>query len=160
MIEGPTAVTLSSDSGPLGATLVNGLDQPVTVRVDAVTDSELVLTGGAVRTLGPRARSVVRFDATTTQPGLHSVRLVMASVDGIALGSADELPIRAAQVSTLIWIVMAVGGLVLFGMIGYRLPGQIRARRRELAAAEPGVTPHPEPVAPARRDPEPVVDRP
>jgi hypothetical protein len=29
---------------------------------------------------------------------------------------------------------MAAGALVLFGMIGYRLPGQIRARRAELAA--------------------------
>ena len=33
---------------------------------------------------------------------------------------------------------MAVGALVLFGMIGYRLPGQIRARRAELAAAPRG----------------------
>jgi hypothetical protein len=37
-------------------------------------------------------------------------------------------------VSALIWIAMAAGALVLFGMIGYRLPGQIRARRAELAA--------------------------
>ncbi len=153
VIEGPTAVTLSSDSGPLGATLVNGLDQPVTVRVDAVADSELVLTGDAVRTLGPRARSVVRFEATTTQPGLHSVRLVVASVDGVALGSADELPIRAAQVSTLIWIVMALGALVLVGMIGYRLPGQIRARRRELAAADQSRPNAPEPTTLQAREP-------
>ena len=34
-IEAPPAVTLSSDSGKLGATLVNGLDQPVTVQVRA-----------------------------------------------------------------------------------------------------------------------------
>ena len=31
---------------------------------------------------------------------------------------------------------MAIAALVLFGMIGYRLPGQIRQRRAELAAAE------------------------
>ncbi len=135
-IEGPTAVTLSSDSGPLGATLVNGLDQPVTVRVDVLTDSEMTVTGDAVRTLGPRARSVVRFEATATQPGLHNLRLVVASVDGVPLGSVDELPIRAARVSALIWFAMGAGALVLFGMIGYRLPGQIRARRRELAARE------------------------
>ena len=36
---------------------------------------------------------------------------------------------------------MAVGALVLFGMIGYRLPGQIRARRAELAAAARGEDP-------------------
>ncbi|PKH42256.1 hypothetical protein SAMN05192575_10733 [Nocardioides alpinus] len=135
-IEAPTSVTLSSDSGKLGTTLVNGLDQPVTVQVAATTDGQLTLTGDTVRQLGPRTRSVVRFEATTTQPGLHRVRLTVTSIDGVPLGSAEELPIRAARVSALIWIVMAVGALVLFGMIGYRLPGQIRARRRELAAQQ------------------------
>ena len=135
-IEAPTTVTLSSDSGKIGTTLVNGLDQPVTVRVEAITDGRLTLTGETLRQLGPNARSVVRFEASTSQPGLHRVRLTVTSVDGVPLGSADELPIRAARVSALIWISMAVGALVLFGMIGYRLPGQIRARRRELAAHE------------------------
>ncbi|KRE94147.1 hypothetical protein ASG76_12195 [Nocardioides sp. Soil774] len=135
-IEAPTAVTLSSDSGPFGATLVNGLDQPVTVQVRTTTDGELSVTGDGERRLGPRARSVLRYKATSSQAGVHSVRLVVTSVDGTPLGSSDVLPIRAARVSALIWIVMALGALVLFGMIGYRLPGQIRQRRAELAAAE------------------------
>jgi hypothetical protein len=134
-VEAPRAVTLSSDSGKLGATLVNGLDEPVTVRVSATTDGDLTLTGDQVRELGPRARSVIRFEATTEQAGIHEVRLAVTSVDGVPLGSTAELPIRAARVSALIWIVMAAGALVLFGMIGYRLPGQIRARRAEQAAA-------------------------
>jgi hypothetical protein len=148
-IEAPTAVTLSSDSGPLGATLVNGLDQPVDVRVAVSTDGELSLTGASgTRTLRPGARSVLRYEASTSQPGVHKVRLSVTSVDGVPLGSSDQLPIRAARVSALIWIVMAVGALVLFGMIGYRLPGQIRARRAELAAtaqAEPEPDPEPAP---------------
>ena len=135
-IEAPTAVTLSSDSGPFGATLVNGLDQPVTVQVRTTTDGELSVTGDGERRLGPRARSVLRYEATSSQAGVHSVRLVVTSVDGTPLGSSDVLPIRAARVSALIWVVMALGALVLFGMIGYRLPGQIRQRRAELAAAE------------------------
>ncbi|GIM62269.1 hypothetical protein Pve01_75150 [Planomonospora venezuelensis] len=135
-IEAPPAVTLSSDSGPLGVTLVNGLDQPVEVQVEVRTDGELTLSGGGVRRLGPQARSVVRFEATTSRAGVHNVRLAVTSLDGVPLGATDQLPIRAARVSALIWIVMALGGLVLFGMIGYRLPGQIRARRAELAAAD------------------------
>jgi hypothetical protein len=135
-IEAPTAVTLSSDSGPLGASLVNGLDQPVEVSVQVRTDGELTLTGGGTRQLGPGARSLVRLEATTSQGGVHNVRLLVTSLDGVPLGSSDSLPIRAARVSALIWIVMAAGALVLFGMIGYRLPGQIRARRRELAARD------------------------
>ncbi|UFN42990.1 DUF6049 family protein [Nocardioides okcheonensis] len=144
-IEAPTRVTLSGDSGGLGATLVNGLDQPVSVGIGITTDGELTLTGDSVRDLGPRARSVVRFTATTGQAGIHLVRLRVTSVDGVPLGSADELPIRAARVSALIWIVMAAGALVLFGMIGYRLPGQIRARRAELRASEHRAAAEPDP---------------
>lgn len=136
-IETPPAVTLSSDSGPLGATLVNGLDQPVSVQVQVRTDGEMTVTGGdGLRTLGPRARSVVRFEASTTQGGVHNVTFAVTSADGVSLGSSAELPIRAARVSAIIWVVMALGALVLFGMIGYRLPGQIRQRRAELAAAD------------------------
>ena len=136
-VEAPPAVTLSSDSGPWSATLVNGLDQSVSVRVEAITDGELTLTGvDEVRELGPGARTVVRFEASTSHPGVHNVRLELTTADGVPIGSADELPIRAAHVSALIWIVMAAGALVLFGMIGYRLPGQIRRRRAELAAAQ------------------------
>ena len=157
-IEAPPAVTLSSDSGPLGVTLINGLDQPVEVRVEVRTDGELTLSGGGVRRLGPQARSVVRFEATTSRAGVHQVRLAVTSLDGVPLGASDQLPIRAARVSALIWIVMAIGALVLFGMIGYRLPGQIRARRAELAAADhagddPGT---PEPTAAGA----PAVERP
>ncbi|MBC2932121.1 DUF6049 family protein [Nocardioides sp. zg-1228] len=133
-IEAPPAVTLSGDSGPLGVTLVNGLDQPVEVRVQVRTDGALTLSGGGVRRLGPGARSVVRFEATTSRAGVHKVHLAVTSLEGVPLGASDELPIRAARVSALIWIVMALGGLVLFGMVGYRLPGQIRARRAQLAA--------------------------
>ena len=91
---------------------------------------------------------------------MHNVRLAVTSVEGAPLGSVGELPIRSARVSALVWVAMAVGALVLFGMIGYRLPGQIRARRAELAAAsrhedgETAAAPVAEPGAPL------VPDRP
>lgn len=154
-VEAPPAVTLSSDSGQLGVTLVNGLDQPVEVKVQVRTDGELTLSGGGVRRLGPQARSVVRFEATTSRAGVHNVQLAVASLDGVPLGSFDQLPIRAARVSALIWIVMALGALVLFGMIGYRLPGQIRARRAQLAAADHEPEPEPEPDPDPQSEPEP-----
>ena len=149
-IEAPTSVTLSSDSGKLGTTLVNGLDQPVTVQVAATTDGDLTLDGDSVRELGPQSRSVVRFEASTDQPGTHRVRLSVTTVDGVPLGATAELPIRAARVSALIWVAMVGGALVLFGMIGYRLPGQIRARRRELADKERS-----DAAAPSSSDPDP-----
>ena len=147
-IEAPNAVTLFSASGKPGATLVNGLDQPVVVDVLPTTDGQLTISGlSGERTLGPLARSVLRYEATTDQLGVHSVRFTVTSVDGTPLGSSDSVPIRAARVSALVWVAMVAGGLVLFGMIGYRLPGQIRARRAELAAASRGEDPDPAPGA-------------
>lgn len=153
-IEAPKAVTLFSASGKLGATLVNNLDQPVTVQVRPTTDGQLTLTGSSERTLGPLARTVLRYEATTEQLGVHNVVLAVTSVDGTPLGAVDELPIRASRVSPLIWVAMIAGALVLFGMIGYRLPGQIRARRAELAAAARGEH---EDVPPVDSRPEPPV---
>ena len=145
-IEAPNAVTLFSSSGKLGATLVNYLDQPVVVDVRPTTDGQLRISGlSGERTLGPLARRVLRYEANTDQLGVHNVRFTVTSVDGAPLGSSDALPIRAARVSALVWVAMAAGGLVLFGMIGYRLPGQIRARRAELAAASRGEDQRPDP---------------
>lgn len=64
---------------------------------------------------GPLARSVVRYEASTTQAGIHNVRLAETTVDGVPIGSVAELPIRAGRVSAIIWIVMAGGALLLFG---------------------------------------------
>ncbi len=47
-VDAPDAVTLSSESGNLGADVVNGLDQPVTVRIAVQSD-------GSPRARGPRA---------------------------------------------------------------------------------------------------------
>ena len=154
-VEAPPAVTLSSDAGPFPTTVVNGLDQPVTVQVRATTGGALTVTGDGERELGPQARSVIRYEASADRAGVHSVRLVVTSVDGEPLGSSDVVPVRAARVSALIWIVMALGALVLFGMIGYRLPGQIRQRRAELAAAEAAEQPTDAQPTTAGTDPAP-----
>ena len=134
-IEAPPAIRLFSASGKLPATLVNNLDQPVVVQVQPTTDGELTLSDVGEKTLGPGARTVLRYEASADQLGVHNVRLAVTSVEGTPLGSVDQLPIRASRVSPWIWVAMIAGALVLFGMIGYRLPGQIRARRAELAAA-------------------------
>ncbi|MCD6639371.1 MAG: hypothetical protein LT071_05595, partial [Nocardioides sp.] len=77
-----------------------------------------------------RARASVRFEAVARRAGVHRVELRVTSPDGVPLGSSAELPIRAAQVSGLIWVIMAAGGALLLGAIGLRVSRQIRARRR------------------------------
>ncbi|QBX55421.1 hypothetical protein EXE58_08115 [Nocardioides seonyuensis] len=131
----PTAVTLSSDSGPFGVTLTNGLDQPVTVALRVASDDEISLDGTGVRQLAAGSRTQARLQARTTRPGVHTVRLFLTSEEGTPLGSSRELPIRAAQVSGLIWLAMAVGAVLLFGAIALRLWRRVRRAAREARSA-------------------------
>lgn len=128
-LEVPTAVTLSSNSGTLGATIINGLDQPVTVVLKADSPDGLTLRGPTERRLAAGARSLVRFEASATRPGVHDLRLEVTSLDGTPLGSSADLPVRATQVSGIIWFAMAAGAVLLFGAIGVRLWRQLRERR-------------------------------
>jgi hypothetical protein len=63
---------------------------------------------------------------------------VVTDEEGRPLGSSTDLPIRAAQVSELIWYLMGGGVLLLFSAIGVRLFRRIRghrtrSRRQDLA---------------------------
>jgi len=48
---------------------------------------------------------------------------------GAPLGSSDQLPIRSAQVSGVIWLILGTGVALLFGAIAVRLFRRLRARR-------------------------------
>ena len=55
------------------------------------------------------------------------------------LGSTDELAIRSAQVSKVIWLIIGTGAALLFGAIVIRLVRRVRSTRRG-PAADPGAT--------------------
>lgn len=147
-VEAPPSVTLSSTTGSLGATVVNKLDQPVTVKVQARSDGSLELQEQEAIRLGPQTRTRILLKITSHRLGIHDVRLVVTDTDGNPLGSSDELPVRAAQVSQLIWYAIAAGAVVLFGAIAVRVVRRVRAARSdgepdegEPAAAETSVDP-------------------
>lgn len=128
VVEAPVSVTMSSEKGRFSANLVNNLDQPVTVRVEAHTDSP-----GTMEIKGPRsieldagAQRTVPLDATSTKVGVHTVKLVVTDVEGTRLGSSDEMPIRAGQLGKTIWMILAGGGVLLFGAIAIRLVRRFR----------------------------------
>ncbi len=133
----PTGVTLSSASGRLPATVVNDLEEPVTVRLDARSD--LPMTLGVPDTIEVPAggRVGVLLEATTQRQGIHNVSLLVTSVEGVPLGGRADLPIRAAQVSRVIWLIMGSGAVLLFGMIGLRLTRRVRDARRADRAGTP-----------------------
>jgi hypothetical protein len=134
-IEAPRRVTLSSASGRFSATLVNGLDQPVTVGINAVTDEPMSISGPATVDIPGEGRTTVLLNARTRQLGIHNVTLIVTDVNGTPLGSSDQVPIRAAQVSAVIWLILGTGVALLFGAIAVRLVRRVRAATRAARAA-------------------------
>lgn len=132
-VEGPQFVMMSGESGPIQVTLVNGLPQSVTVGVTVSTPGS---SPGAVRiddvapvTLGAGRRTSVRLQARSDDIGVHAVSLTPTNADGVPLGTSTQLSVRTSNVSTVIWVIMAVGGGLLFLAIAIRLMRRVRVRR-------------------------------
>ncbi len=126
----PPSVTLASTSGRFSAIVSNELDVPVTVRVRALSDTRLRISGGEQVTLPPHGRTTVLLNASTHQRGVHTVTLELTSKGGRPLVSArDTFPMRAEQVSRLIWVIIGAGVVLLFAAIFVRLTRRaLRAR--------------------------------
>ncbi|MCW2768099.1 MAG: hypothetical protein JWO11_4058 [Nocardioides sp.] len=149
-ISAPRGVTLSGSSGKFATTITNGLDQPVTVRIEAQTPGDRVQIRGPVRVPVPaNGRTTVLLTADTTFPGVHNVRLVLTdcpedpadptNCKGLVtpIGSTDELSIRSAQVSKVIWLIIGTGAAMLFGAILVRLVRRVRRARRSPPDPDP-----------------------
>ncbi len=135
-IEAPRSVTLSSASGRFAATIVNNLEEPVTVSVQALTDPDLTISApDSTVEIGPNGRTTVLLTASTRSPGIHNVTLTVTDTDGTPLGSSDVLPIRSAQVSQVIWVILGSGVALLFAAIAVRLFRRVRAAARARRSA-------------------------
>jgi hypothetical protein len=128
-VQGPAGVTLSGGSGRFAATVVNALEEPVTVRLRAETGPGISVSAPKSVEIAPASRVTVLLDASDAQAGVHNVDLVVVDSDDERLGSSAQVPIRAAQVSKIIWLFLGVGGALLFGAIAVRLVRRVRAAR-------------------------------
>jgi hypothetical protein len=124
-LQAPESVTLASASGRFSAQVSNDLDVPVTVHVQAQADSKLQITGGQKVQLPPHGRYTVLLNASTHVLGVHTVTLQLTNSAGTPLGSKDVFPMRAEQVSKLIWVIIGAGLALLFGAIVIRLARRI-----------------------------------
>lgn len=128
-VDAPPAVTLSSTTGRFSATIANNLDHPVRVRVESLADSPLAISDTDTIEIAAGGRSAVLLEAATTQLGVHNVELIVTSEDGTPLGSTARLPVRSAQVSQVIWLIIGTGVALLFGAIVVRLVRRVRRAR-------------------------------
>jgi hypothetical protein len=129
-LEGPPFVMMSGESGPVQITVVNDLDQPVTVGIRARTTSrDLRISQVDPVTLGAGRRTAIRLNARSQDIGVHPVTLVATTANGTPLGSRTQFTVRTSHVSTVIWVIMGVGGGLLFLAIVIRLIRRIRRRK-------------------------------
>ena len=128
-VDAPPAVTLSSTTGRFSATIANNLDHPVRVRVESLADEPLTISDTDTIEIAAGGRSAVLLEAATTQLGVHNVELVVTAEDGTPLGSTATLPVRSAQVSQVIWLILGTGVALLFGAIVVRLVRRVRRAR-------------------------------
>lgn len=130
-VDAPKAVILSSGSGKFAATVNNTLDQPVSVRIQAVADEPLeVSVPKETIDLGPESRTTVLLNASSSAIGVRTVTLSLTDSDGVSLGSTDAVPIRSNRVSNVIWLIIGTGVALLFGAIVVRLFRRVRTARR------------------------------
>lgn len=138
----PEAVSLSSDNGSLGVDIINGLDQPIAVRLAARSDDGIELSDVGLRQIAGNARIRLRPQLSTTRPGIHRLQLVVTDDGGTPLGDSTSIQVRAAEVSNLIWLLMAAGAVILFTTIAFRL--RTRAKEGRPLRREVEVTHDPE----------------
>jgi hypothetical protein len=138
-VDGPTGVTLSGGSGNFAATVTNTLDEPVTVVVSATSDAQVDLGDSEPQLLGAGSSATVLLPVHRLRQGVHQVTLRAVDAEGNPLGSADSFPMRSAQVSTVIWVILATGSSILFLAIAVRLVRRFRHRHDPVTAdaAEP-----------------------
>ncbi len=132
-VAAPPQVTLSSTSGRFSVTLTNGLDQPVTVALAAYSDEPIDIEVPQTVELGPRSRRSVLLVARTEQQGIHNITLAVTDLRGTGLGVSAQLPVRAAQVSSVIWVIIGSGIALLAGAGGLRLARGLRRSRAQAA---------------------------
>jgi hypothetical protein len=128
-LQAPESVTLASANGRFSALVSNDLDVPVLVKIHAQADPRLHISGGETVPLPPHGRTTVLLNASTHVLGVHTVTLQLTNSAGVPLGSSDVFPMRAEQVSRLIWVIIGVGLALLFGAIVVRLARRIARSR-------------------------------
>jgi len=127
-VAAPRRVILSSNSGTFSVTITNGLDEPVAVRIEATSTPPMTITGPDAVRLEAGSATTVLLEASTDKLGVHDVTIALTDEAGNPLGSTDQLPVRAAAVSQVIWLIMGAAVALLLVAIVTRLVRRIRGR--------------------------------
>ncbi|CAN5337323.1 DUF6049 family protein [soil metagenome] len=130
-LEAPDSVTLASNSGRFAVTIVNDLDQPVSVQLHPLDAVGLSFDLPGIVDIPAQGAATVLVTAHAERSGRHNVTLELTGATGIPTGASAQVPIRAAEVSGIIWLVIGLGLGLLAIAIGLRLFRKFRDRGQE-----------------------------
>lgn len=123
----PNFVILGSTEGPFAMTVTNGLDRPIRLGVRASTSGGLDIRAPKTVNVPASSSRTVNLVAHTTQPGVHSLVLVVTDADGRPVRESQDISIRSRDVGWVIWLIMAAGGTLLLAAIALRWRRRLRA---------------------------------
>lgn len=127
-VTGSPFVALSGQSGRFPLTVTNGLDVPVTIRLDVRPENPaLKIATIPTIVLDPGQRRDVDVISNSDGSGVTTVQATLSTRAGQPFGKAWRFQVRATQIGLVIWVVMGVGGVVLFAVAGYRIYKRLRA---------------------------------
>ncbi len=157
-VSAPRRVILSSDNGRFSVTITNSLDENVSVRLRATSKPPMDISNPGKLDLGPNASTTVQLRASTSKLGVHDVTIALVDSKGTLLGSRATVPVRAAQVSRVIWLIMGLAAALLLLAIVLRLVRRIRGGGPPGPGDEPGPDPDDgPPTGREAREPQPAA---
>lgn len=131
----PNFVILGSTEGPFAMTVTNGLERPIRLGVRASTSGGLDIRAPKTVNVPASASRTVNLVAHTTQPGVHSLVLVVTDADGRPVRESQDISIRSRDVGWVIWLIMGAGATLLFAAIALRWRRRLSASRQNTPEA-------------------------
>lgn len=132
-LEAPNFVTLSSRSGRFPVSITNRLDQPVTVDLLVTArDPDMTVAPIDPVTLQRDQRVTVTVVTNAQGVGITTMTARMLTQQGDPFGEIAVFQVRTTQIGALVWVVMGIGGAVLFGAAARRIILRVRTHRRQV----------------------------
>ncbi|MBC7279583.1 DUF6049 family protein [Nocardioides sp.] len=126
----PKVILSSMKGGEFQVSLSNELDEPVTVRLDAMTDDSLRVSTSEPVQLDANSKASFNLAASMRDTGTHTALIVVTDTKGNPLGAHASVPIRPSQVSGVIWWFVGTGCALLFAAIAVRLSRRIMKAKK------------------------------
>jgi hypothetical protein len=122
----PRFVILGSTEGSFAMTVTNRLDRPIRLGVRASTSGGLDIRAAKTIKVPQSSSRTVNLEAHTTEPGVHSLVLVVTDAEGHPVRKSEDISIRSRDVGWVIWLIMGSGGGLLLAAIALRWRKRLR----------------------------------